>query len=132
MDRTHEASEYANSRSHAAIQNKPMGAPEPATDADFKSYVLYVTPAAKRSQNCRKALEALALNPSMKIDTLIQDVEALASKPTWLDSAPCLVVKSERRAFKDEAAVKWILENVQKTPSAYGRSKGTGHKNNAW
>jgi len=129
MDRNHEVSQYAHSRSQAAVQSKPVPT-DSMTDADFKSYVLYVNSASKRSAACTRALEALSANPNMKIDTLIQDVDALHSKPSWLEAVPCLVVKSEKKAYKDEAAIAWILDHhTKKSFTTYSRHKASGHKN---
>lgn len=131
MNRNREIAEKALDRTNSAVQSKPHQS-DPATDADFKSFVLYVNASEKRSSNCIQALEALAGNPSMKLDTLIQDVDALPSRPSWLDSVPCIVVKSERRAIKDEACIKFIVERKHKGMGV-SYSKQKGHRSKvAW
>jgi hypothetical protein len=127
MDRKNNFAEKALARTNSAVQSKPPSAAEPSTDADFKSFILYVSSADKRSAQCIKALEALSLNSSMKLDTLIQDVDALASRPTWLDSVPCIVIKSEKKALKDDACVRFIIENKHKG-LGISYSKQRGHR----
>lgn len=130
MSRSNEAADYAHERSLTAVQSKPSN--EPPTDADFKSFILYVNSHSQRSSVCTKALEALSSNPEMKKCTLIQDVDALSSRPVWLETVPCLVLKSERRALKDEACIQFIHEYVCKgaVPYSSGKQKKTvGHSN---
>lgn len=129
MDRRNNFAEKALARSASAVQSKPSAAAEPSTDADFKSFVLYVSSADKRSAQCIKALEALSHNSSMKLDTLIQDVDALPSRPSWLDTVPLIVVKSEKKALKDEACIKFILDSRHKGVGvSYSKKKGVRGK----
>lgn len=124
MDRHRAVANYVQERSQSALQmTKPAENTEPATDADFKSYVLYVDGPSNRSALCIKCLDALSSNPAMKKDTLIQVVESLAQKPTWLQKTPCLVIKDERRALKEDACVAYILENKTKERETYSRQK---------
>ena len=124
MDRHKAIASYAQERSQSALQmTKPSENSEPATDADFKSYVLYVDSAQNRSALCIKCLDALSSNPAMKKDTLIQVVESLAQKPAWLLKTPCLVIKNERRALKEDDCVSYILENKTKDRETYSRHK---------
>lgn len=136
-----DAAEYARMRESAAVGSsasiKPPAADAAAaaTDADFKSYVLYVHRADARSPACVRALEALTRNPRMKLDTLIQDMEDLAAVPAWLDSAPTLVVRAERRAYKGDAAVEYIVEHVPAGAHAGAGRQRTGRRGgggNAW
>ena len=100
--------EFAQDRIREGLQTKPSGREEPPTDGDFKSFVLYVYSGAKRTPECFKALEALSRNPTMKLNTLIQDVDSLLSKPTWLSIVPCLVIKDEKRALAGDGAIEYI------------------------
>ena len=126
------AAAYALERSGSAVQSKPTTV-EPPTDYDFKSFVLYVHESSKRGPLCLNALSELSNNAAMKKDTLIQDLESLPLVPSWLDSVPCLVVKSERRAFKDDACIKFIHEYRHKGAVGYRTSKlSTGHKKAVW
>ncbi len=132
MDRHRAVANYAQQRSQSALQvTKPAENSEPATDADFKSYVLYVDAVQNRSTLCMKCLDALSSNPAMKKDTLIQVVESLAQKPEWLQKTPCLVIKNERRALKEEDCVAYILENKTKERETYSRMKKS-HKKAVW
>lgn len=56
MDRRNNFAEKALARSASAVQSKPPASAEPSTDADFKSFVLYVSSAEKRNSQCIKAL----------------------------------------------------------------------------
>ena len=65
--------------------------------------------------------------------TLIQDFESLQQRPGWLDTVPCLVVKSERRAFKDDACIKFIEEYKHVGAVDYrSLKKSTGYKKVVW
>jgi hypothetical protein len=128
MDRHREIADYALSRSSSAVQDKPSA--EPPSDSDFKSFVLYID--AARSQPSMKALEALNANPAMKRETLIQVVESLPFRPAWLESTPCLAVKSEKRAFMDAGCIKYISEYKHKGPDTYTAKKRLGHAKKDW
>jgi len=101
---------------------------EPPSDADFVSYVLYVSPAINRSPACLRALESLTANPGMKSDTLIQNADSLPSRPSWLSSLPCLVIKAEKKALCNEACVQYIQSNIKKVHANRTSRKNTGHK----
>jgi hypothetical protein len=106
---------------------------EPPSDYDFKQFVLYVNDKDKRTPQCLSALAALSQNPEMKKETLVQDFGSLVTVPPWLNSVPCLVVKSERRAFKDDACIKYIKDYKHKGAVGYSSfRKGTGHKKAGW
>lgn len=131
--RAREVADFAHARSLAdgtrPKQAAPGAAEAPPTDADFKSFVLYVHGAASRSPECIRALEALTTNPNMKLDTLIQDVDALPMRPQWLSSVPCLVVKAERRALTADACVAFIASHKARgVPPSFARRSGKGHK----
>ena len=126
------AAKYALDRSGTAVQSKPSTV-DPPTDYDFKSFVLYVNEASKRTPLCIQALSALSANTLMKKETLIQDFESLQQRPGWLDTVPCLVVKSERRAFKDDACIKFIEEYKHVGAVDYrSLKKSTGYKKVVW
>lgn len=134
-----DAAEYARMREAAAsaglAKPPPADAAAAATDADFKSYVLYVHRADMRTPACTQALEALTRNPRMKLDTLIQDVEDLTTVPGWLDAVPTLVVRGERRAYKADAAIEYIGAHIPVGAHAGAGRQRTGRRGgggNAW
>jgi hypothetical protein len=123
-----QVSEYALARQGSALQTKQSGPTEIPTDGDFKSYVLYIHSGEKRTPYCLQALEALTANPKMKLDTLIQDVDALPTRPVWLETVPCIVIKSEKRALKESAAIDYIKSCTVKGGVNYAkRGQRAGH-----
>lgn len=130
-----QVSDYALDRQKSAIQVKQTGHVEPPTDGDFKSFVLYVHSPSKRTPLCFKALEVLTDNSAMKKDTLILDFDGLQSRPTWLEDAPCLVIKADRKALKGDAAIQYIQSHVQKGAVKYSKRSSLGHlskKKSVW
>lgn len=118
------ASEYALSRVQTAVQVRPSEKVPSLTDADFKSFILYVEndENGRRLPSSFQAIEALSKVTSVKKDTLIQETNLLSNRPFWLDETPCLVIKNERRAIKGQEAVCQYLTQL----------KDSGLNQNSW
>ena len=82
-------------------------------DSDFKKYILYVSlDAEKRDALTTKVLECLSKNPKFKLQTHIQNVDHLSSRPSWLQTLPTLALKEERKAFVGEDCIRKITQTT--------------------
>ena len=123
------ASNYMQDRIQGELDQQIKPPPknqEPPSDSDFKSFVMYIPAIERRDNLSNQALTALVGNPGMKVDTMIQIVDQLRTRPAWLDTLPCLVVKSEKRVYKGSACVDFILTQKNRMPSG---KRGCGTKN---
>tara|TARA_B110000090_G_scaffold177196_1_gene200270 strand:+ start:10401 stop:10886 length:486 start_codon:yes stop_codon:yes gene_type:complete len=80
-------------------------------DQEYKRFVVYVL------NGCSNSAELLSLiNKTCPQDVHVQNIEALPSRPEWLDGVPILANKDDMTIYRGSDAFRFVSNHVQTPP----------------